>query len=243
MTYTLEPVSQHPDEPRTLTTKLYAQIRHEILTCALHPGERLRIAFLQERFAVSLSAVREALSRLVSEGLIKTTDQKGFHVAPVSMPDLIDLMRTRGQIESLALSQSIEAGDLSWEARVIAAYHTLSRLPRAEPASPLIMSEAWARAHADFHVSLVSACDSPWLLRFRSTLYEQTERYRRLTVYAEPSRDVLGEHREMMTAAIKRDKARALAIYETHIGETARILIRHFVHPARADGGPRTKRG
>lgn len=215
-------------EARSLTSRVYGQLRRDIITCVLRPGVKLRINDLQIRFDVSLSAIREALSRLASDGLVVAADQRGFRVSPVSLADLNDVMRTRVQIECLALQQSIKLGDLDWEARVAATYYRLSRLPRASGSHPEMMSDDWADAHGAFHRSLVEACQSPWLLNFRDTLYEQTERYRRLTVNLEPARDVLTEHEALMAATLARQADKAASVLEEHLGLTAQILVSYF---------------
>jgi DNA-binding GntR family transcriptional regulator len=49
------------------------------------------------------------LSRLVADGLVQASDQRGFRVSPVSHQDLLDVSRTRIDIESLALRRSMRA--------------------------------------------------------------------------------------------------------------------------------------
>ena len=87
------------------------------------------------------------------------------------------------------------------------------------------LSPVWARAHGEYHSSLAAACDNAWLLRMRATLYEQTERYRRLSLPlgTEP-RDVPTEHKAIFDAAIARDADRACAALEEHLRLTAAIL-------------------
>ena len=58
--------------------------------------------------------MREALSRLVADGLVQASDQRGFRVSPVSPADLADVTQTRIDIEGLALRRSIERGDQAW---------------------------------------------------------------------------------------------------------------------------------
>jgi len=126
--------------------------------------------------------VREALSRLTSEGLVVAEPQRGFRVAPISAAELRDLTGVRAHIEGLCLDRAIAVGDVGWGAQLVAAFHCLSRTPERESDDRERMSEAWSVAHAAYHKTLVSACDSPWLLRLRETLYAQSERYRRLSV-------------------------------------------------------------
>jgi DNA-binding GntR family transcriptional regulator len=63
---------------------VYERLRREIITVAVPPGERLHIRSLCDRFKVGLSRMREALSRLSSEGLVVQCDHRGFSAAPIS---------------------------------------------------------------------------------------------------------------------------------------------------------------
>src|ERR1700752_1223931 len=70
---------------RSLTSALLAHLRAEILSARLKPGEKVLIAAVAKRLGVSLSAIREARSRLVAEGLVRAEDQRGFRVSPLSI--------------------------------------------------------------------------------------------------------------------------------------------------------------
>ncbi|ACF03139.1 transcriptional regulator, GntR family [Rhodopseudomonas palustris TIE-1] len=69
------------DGPRSLTSAVQERIRADILATRLLPGQKLHIAGLAKQFSVSLAAVREALSRLVADGLVQAADQRGFRVS------------------------------------------------------------------------------------------------------------------------------------------------------------------
>ena len=210
----------------SLTRDAYERLRADVLACRLQPGARLKIGDLCQTLSVSLSAVREALSRLTSEGLVVAEPQRGFRVAPISAEELADLTNVRAQIEGTCLERAIAIGDLGWESQLVAAFHCLSHTAEREPSDPQRMNEAWAVAHAAFHEALVGACDSPWLLRLRAMLYAQSERYRRLSVpLAEIARDLNREHRDIMDAALARDSGRAKALMTRHLELTTRVLL------------------
>jgi GntR family transcriptional regulator, carbon starvation induced regulator len=202
-------------------------IRAEILDGRLPAGEKLNIGVLEKRFEVSLGAIREALSGLSAEGLVIAESQRGYRVTPISSAELLDLTRTRVDVESLCLRRSMQLGDVDWEARIIAAAHRMERLQVApsEPAARL--TSAWSLAHAEFHEALVSACPSPWLLRLRKMLHGQSERYRRLSVPLEmDNRDVPGEHRRLMQAVLQRDEPEALLALEAHFSATTEFILK-----------------
>ena len=215
-----------PSSGSSVTQDVYERLRADLLACRMQPGTRLKISELCDALSVSLSSVREALSRLTSEGLVVAEPQRGFRVAPISAAELRDLTAVRSQIEGLCLERAIALGDVGWESNLVAAFHRLSRTPEREQNDPQRMNEAWSIAHAAFHEVLVSACDSPWLLRLRAMLYAQTERYRRLSVpVTEIARDLSREHQEIMQAALTRDAPRATELMTEHLDLTTRVLL------------------
>ena len=137
-----------------------------------------------------------------------------------------DLTAVRAAIEGMCLKRAIAAGDVAWEAGLVAAFHSLSRTHERAPGDPQRMNEAWSAVHADFHQALVAACNSPWLLRLRGILYVQSERYRRLSVpLATVERDLGREHRDIMDATLARDSDRAKMLLRSHIERTTTILL------------------
>ncbi len=210
----------------SVTQDAYERLRADLLACRLRPGVRLKINDVCEALSVNLSAVREALSRLTAEGLVVSEPQRGFRVASISPGELRDLTQVRAEIESMCLSRSLAAGDVGWEANLVAAFHRLSRTPERECGDNERMNEAWSDAHAAFHQALVAACDSPWLLRLRATLYAQSERYRRLSVpLAGIQRDLCREHKDMMDAALTRNAMSAAELFSRHVELTTEILL------------------
>ena len=101
----------------SLTAETYQRLRADVLACRLVPGQRLSIVELSSSLSVSPGSVREALSRLTSEGFVIAEPQRGFRVAPISEADLRDLTFARVQIEGLCLRSSVAVGSVQWESR------------------------------------------------------------------------------------------------------------------------------
>jgi GntR family carbon starvation induced transcriptional regulator len=212
--------------PCTLASAIFNEIRADILLARLQPGQKLHNGALAERFSVSLGAIREALSRLITTSLVEAVDQKGFQVHPVSLEDLGDVTLTRIEIEGLALKYAIELGDAFWADAVQRAYDRLLVEPHRDPGDPMRHNPAWVLRHEQFHAALVAACPLNWLIRFRNTLYEQSERYRGLSVPLSPvMRDVSAEHRRIMEAALRRDIPGARAALSNHLSLTMKIVL------------------
>lgn len=206
---------------KSLTESVYLSLRDDILAYRLKPATKLNIASLAKERGVSLSAVREALARLSSDGFVVTEPQRGFRVASVSRADLLDLTERRVSIEGQCLSRSIQNGTLGWEGRVLASLHELSRTPIYCNND---FNPAWISSHVRFHGTLVEACDSPWLLRIRELLFIHSECYRVLSIHLDrPHLD--SEHHEIADAAISRDTDRAVALLSEHVRLTAKIIL------------------
>lgn len=206
----------------TLADRAYERLKSEIIRGVQAPGTRLAVKQLSEAYAIGASPIREALARLVGEGLVLVFGQRGFRVPPIDRADLWDVTNTRVLIECEALRQSIENGDDAWEAGVVAAYHQLEKLE----GTPDHRFDEWERRNRNFHEALVAACPSRWLRRLRETLHDQHRRYRFLSTHYAPSRDIPAEHRALRDASLAGDVRTATDILRVHIERTAHTVER-----------------
>jgi len=218
--------------PRTQSSALVERLRIDIVAGQLAPGARLRLPDLAEHYNSGINPLREALARLSATGLVVLKDQKGFRVSPVSREDLLDLTRARTEIECLALRLAIDEGDVEWEARVIAAHHRLSRMKLTVAGGARRLSEPWEAIHQDFHLALISGCQSRWLVQFHTMLAEQSARYRRLSFsFADGRRDIATEHADLLNAVLARDADRACALVRAHFSRTSDIVLGEATAP------------
>ena len=200
----------------SLTAALAIQIRAEILQGSYPPGSKLRLDDLRLQYAVSLSPLREALTRLTAEGLVQTTDHRGYRVAPVSVENLCEVTTLRTQMEVMAMTESIRQGDDDWEDALTAAYYRLARLEKKGE-----RSDKWEQTHRVFHLALFSSCNMPLLLRFCGMLHDLSDRYRRLFLaHHRPDKKVPAEHKAIFEAAIARNETLAAQILTQHIQRT-----------------------
>jgi GntR family transcriptional regulator, carbon starvation induced regulator len=209
------------DATQTLNASALSQIRSDIIACRLMPNERLRVEALRERYGMGTSPIREALMRLEAEGLVELEQNKGFRVVEVSQENLLDLMRTRIEIETVALRWSLERGGVEWEASLLGAFHRLSRQTKLDPENQDAISADWSKAHAEFHAALIAGCGSPTLMSIRARLFEQAERYVALSIMSNASiRDDVGEHKNLLRSAIDRNVERSIELNRLHITKT-----------------------
>ncbi len=217
----------------TTATAVYDRIRGDILSGRLAPELKLRIEFVCDRYGAGASPVREALNRLSQDGLVERRDQRGFYVAPVSLEEFAELVKTRCWLEAIALRESIANRTVEWEERLVLAFHRLSRTRRSLDSAVYLVNPDWENRHRDFHHALIANCGSAWLLGFCRDMGDQADRYRKLAaarVY--PQRQGPDEHRAITEAAIDGDAEAATALLDAHYRKTQRIIEEAFRSPS-----------
>lgn len=214
----------------TLTERVYAGIRADILAGRHQPGAPLRLAPLAKQFDVSTAVVREALIRLAERHLLVLAPNQGFRVVEISRRDLVELTEMRVLLEGLALRQSIQRGDMAWEAQVVSSHHVLDRTPFLRQDGPGSTDE-WAIAHSAFHDALGIGCGNERLIQMTDLLRDSSELYRQLSaaVPAEKSRDVAAEHRALMELSVARQEGEALEALGQHFQRTTDVLLEHVL--------------
>lgn len=215
-----------PDS-ETLTDVAYQRVRADILNGSLAPGSPLQFAHLRETYGTSMGVLREALTRLASEGLAVSKSQQGFRVVDLSLQDLIDLTDSRILIETAVLRDAIDCGNIEWETRVVSAHHRLERTAKHIDGDENSVTEAWALAHQQFHMALLSAAPNKRLMGFAESLRVAAELYRRWSMpYEAAKRDVPAEHRNIMELSLNRDAAAASDALAHHLSFTRDLIVK-----------------
>ena len=203
----------------TLTERAEASLEEAIVKGRLSPGTKLRIADLAAEFGVSQTPMREALSRLVSRGLVNAVGQRGFRVAPTSAQDLADITLTRVTLETAALRRSMRAGGGRWEGEIVSSLHQLKRL--VGRGRILKNTPELNRVHKNFHASLIAACGSSRMIDLASRLYDQAFRYRHIMLSAAvDADDFIAEHEILSQVVLSRSAGTAVAKLSAHLERT-----------------------
>lgn len=202
---------------------IYDELRQSILTLKLRPGEPLDEISLTEQFGLSRSPVRDALARLVSEGLVtslpnRTTIVTPFEIAEfpnyISALDLIQRTVTR-----LAALHRSEADMVSIEA-ANAAY--MAAIERGD-------FQAMAELNKSFHLEVARAAKNPYFLNYYEKLLGEGQRLLHLHfdyILNEASSTRLGrDHDDIIDAIRARDANRA----ETAAHEHTSLFQKRFL--------------
>jgi DNA-binding GntR family transcriptional regulator len=194
-------------------------LREEILAGSLHPGDRVHLESTASRFEMSPIPVREALRMLASEGLVIPIPQRGYRVTAATVDDLDDTYRLRVVLDPLAVRLAVVNFDEDARADLQACFDALVK-SYEQP--------EWRQhrvPHRNFHFAIYARCGSPWLLRFISMLWENSDRYQKLSTAGRGSpAQRLEEHRGIMEATIAGDSEEAARRMEDHLRLTYRTV-------------------
>ncbi|MEV4052946.1 GntR family transcriptional regulator [Amycolatopsis sp. NPDC049688] len=207
-----------------LSEQVHARIRAAIMRGDYAPGDALKPQTLAQEQGVSLAVVREALVRVVGEGLADRLPNRGFAVPALSHRRWQEIAEARRTVEPAVLRLSVERGDVGWEADVRAAHHRLARTRAFVPEEGEYYSEVWSEAHRVFHRTLLAGCGNPVLLETFDRLWAASELARRWSAHHGPGRDHDAEHRRLEAAALARDADAAAAELTRHLTLTAEGL-------------------
>lgn len=212
----------------TLAGQVAGAMRDAVLSGQFPQGQQMNEAELAARFAVSRGPVREAMQRLVQEGLLVSHPHRGVFVVALSAADLADVYLARSAIETTALQRIAGLPDRGPLARDLAA--AVARMGAAVAASDWT---AVADSDLAFHRALVDAADSPRLSRMYDTVQAETRlSFQHLMSGYRSSAELVEEHRRLAALATGDDLPAALDEMTRHLADPVRILRRLGTGPA-----------
>ncbi|EKA61604.1 GntR family transcriptional regulator [Janibacter hoylei] len=216
------PVSDLTPHPRRSTVEYLAdELREAIMSGRLEPGEQLGEADLAARFEVSRGPVREAMQRLVSEGLLQAITNRGVFVNELTLDDVRDVYRTRSVIERGALE--IVIADRRRESTADELERVVTRMRRAAAKGD---GPAVSDADQHFHEVLVEASASPRLIRAMRTLIVETRMClgELRTTYGDLWTQV-DDHEALRQAILTAPPARAKAALQAHLDDAVQRIV------------------
>jgi DNA-binding GntR family transcriptional regulator len=209
---------------------VYDRLRQSIIDLELLPGSALDEVRLSQQFALSRTPIREALVRLVADGLVTTQPNRGTVVAP------IDFEKLPLYFEALTLMYRVT---------------TRGAAIRRTPAHLEAMREAQSRYedavkrnnaadmisnNRDFHLAIAEAGGNEYFTRWFSRLLDEGRRLLRLYYYASfddhlPYKYV-AEHEAMIAAIEKRDAQLCDELGARHAAQIVRQIQSYMARDA-----------
>jgi DNA-binding GntR family transcriptional regulator len=206
--------------PLTLPDRIYATLKHRILTAVMTPGERIVEKGLCSEMQVSRTPLREALNRLALEGLVVQTPYRSYAVAALTVDSFRELCEVRRIVEAESAALAAEratTGDI----KRLSGFGEL-RYTRGDRRT----YESYLRANSAYHLALVRSTGNTRLEGVVMSALDQHQRplYLGLGMGVDGTAST-AEHRDV-TAAIKaHDASRARALMIEHIAHAEERII------------------
>lgn len=164
---------------RTVTEQIYQEIKKDILTHRMKPGEKLTIKKLNEIYGVSSSPIREALTRLQQDGLIDYRPNIGMSVIVMTEKDINEIFLLTAEFDIIAMKGAYYSQHKD---------ELLSDLENVLEQSKDVNCSDWNKLSDEFHLLFFKYADNSRLseaakkIRMQSTIlsnaYEEVEENR-----------------------------------------------------------------
>lgn len=215
---------QHLPSPqimrRNLGSDVYSILWERILQRGFRPGEKLSDLKLSEELGVSRTPVREALHRLVRDGVVNYSPNRGFFVAEFSAADISEIFELRAALEALALrnvAAKLPARQFEW---------AVSELDRVEAMISDATTEeerhaaaaAFLEVDQGFHQWLVKHSGNQRLVTIVSGLWGQVAVFQRAGTHIPGWSEIaLKQHRNIISILLDGRIEEAAQALENHI--------------------------
>ncbi|MBT0993124.1 GntR family transcriptional regulator [Cellulomonas sp. DKR-3] len=211
-----------PTDGLSLREVVYQRLRDDILNGRVSPRERLTEPKLGKAFEVSRTPVREALSRLLSDGLVERTDF-GYAVVVPSLEDLRNLYELRITLELRGIQRAIENPSVRHDEAALRAELEVWQRLRDEPPEP---DASFVQVDERFHQVLSRSSGNAQLTDALVTV-NQKIRSVRMHDFVETSRidATITEHLEILDLVLARHLPEALTALHKHVGESLEVVM------------------
>ncbi len=211
----------------------YEHLRQEIVECRLPPGRRLTEASVAELVQVGKMPVREALQRLVLEGLVQVIPRHGYRVAPITLREVRELFALRLVVEPAATERA--AGRI--DAVESAALRKLSDIGYTLTGREAV--RRYLRANTEFHTRIAQCAGSRRLADLVAGLLRESERLITFVLPTHPrSAPTVAEHRRLLGALVRGEGKAARRLAEAHIRSTETMVTEAILAHAEVEDAP-----
>lgn len=205
-------------ETPTSAESAVSKLREAIMTGELRPGERLNQSLLADRFGISRTPLRTALTALAQSGLVDYESNKGFRVRRHSRDQIRSAFLVRAELEALACTIAaprMEEPGLQKMRALLAVGDELLAGTELRPEN----LEPYRSMNVAFHGAILEAANNPWLGSALENLFNVPMLSDRVILWEEHSIILRShhDHHRIVKALTQRDGARASAIMREHV--------------------------
>lgn len=201
----------------SLSDKIESQLKREIVSGDLAPGQRLTIDVIADRLQVSAMPVRDAVRRLESRGLLKVAPRRGLYVEEFDQTRFKQTMDVRIALECLA----VELATLRIPEREIQAARAVYLAGDAHYRQTGDLSKL-ALCDNLLHDLIISHSENPLLINIMGQLQDLISWAHHIVAKLQPkgNLDALPEHLEILDVLLERDVVKTQAALRKHLRNT-----------------------
>jgi DNA-binding GntR family transcriptional regulator len=218
---------------RSRADDVYAQLKSDVATFKLVPGDRFTENALCERLAVSRTPVRQALYRLQQEGYVEVLFRSGWRVLPFDFEKFEQLYDLRMVLETTAVHR-LSADDNRVDRPLLDELAAIWLVPSSERSTDMGQVSQWDEA---FHCALVDAAGNAEMARVHKDVTDRIRIIRRLDFTKQARIDATyDEHSKILQAIQQKRGDQAALLLRAHIQSSqaeVRKITLHQVHLAR----------
>jgi DNA-binding GntR family transcriptional regulator len=214
-------VSSVPDSADTepAETSIHGRIRHDIITGALGPNARLKVAELASRYATSTNPVREALQQLRGEGFVVIEPNRGARVRPIDEDFVRDIVEIEALLEPALTRWFVGIATEDDVRRLERIQEEIEVLDFADPVQHGRLDTSFHLVIYDRHYNR-HAADLWW--RHREVLRAISGNFRHSLSRRAA---VVREHRELIDAIRSQDADKAADVMARHVLGSGRNIM------------------
>jgi len=209
-----------------IKTRIYKQIRDEIIYGKLMPGERLPETKLSKTLCCSRAPVREAINQLESEGFVFRKPNRRVVVNKSSPEEIIDYY---------SLLEVLEGQAVRWAANHLTS-QDIDKLEDMNNSMKKISTndktyiQKWASLNVAFHRFFSEKCGNEKMVWLVDEIRLRITRYRYLSFMITTFNDYIKDHEAIIEALRQRDAVKAKAAMKRHISRAKKVLLNHFFY-------------
>jgi len=202
-------------EKRTLVSQAYSYLRDRIVTLSLKPGEKIDVRGLSQELSISPTPIREALQKLVEQGLVVAKPYVGYFVVELTPEDIRELFDLRKALECLALKYLLQQLDEKrldeFSHKIVAIEEEMSKRDLSKERVIEKIREFDTSFHLDF---IIKGANNKWLNRLANGILDLIRLTTYLTINPRAAQE---EHKAILEALYERDLPKAIARLEKHL--------------------------
>ena len=186
----------------------YLQIKRRLITCEYEPYSVLNEAFLSKELGVSRTPIRDAISRLEQEGLVRVVPKKGIFVSGISVLDINQMYQARELLEPFIAQNAID--NISRE--------ELEKM-RDACSDSFLDEEGKGLSDLDtkLHLYLASCCNNKYFIDTMQKIWDQNTRIQFCYNTFSRFSSAQSEHLSLISAILEGNRKLAAKVMQTHV--------------------------